>query len=274
MNVFQEIGGSVAGVKAYPQFLKNRAGKVIGYVFLLVTLAFLVGNIKGFIGTSIFASTMEDKLAEVIPDFSLENGRLYMEEPIYLEEDTALISFDSDTDVVFDFTESEWRDMLRDYEDAIVGDSKGIVFKSDGEFQIVQWPKDISVSRDTLKQFLPIIPIVMVVIYVLSYFGSLIGYFLGALILALLGLIVASAQKYRFSFGQIYVLSIYSKTLACILKAIFKLTGLSSIPVLGVMLSFGLIAACCAYLILAMAHIDRERKAQMQVVNQMNGYPM
>ena len=45
-------------------------------------------------------------------------------------------------------------------------------------------------------------------------------FFFGVLFVALIGMAVASALKYRLTFGQLYLLGIYSRTLPLIIKAL------------------------------------------------------
>lgn len=64
------------------------------------------------------------------------------------------------------------------------------------------------------------------------------AFFLGALITALLGMIVASCTRTRVSFGQIYILAVYSRALPLLIKALLSLFSIR-IPFFTV-LNYGL----------------------------------
>lgn len=272
MNLFQEIGASIAGVSRYPRFLENKKGKVFWYGVLVVTIFFIVANIRGAIGVSVVLGTLEDQIKKNVPDFQLENGKFYIEQPFYYEDDDMIFDISGDSGVVASMTEGEWYTYLKDYDSALVIDADGIVLKSDNQFQTTPWPAELSFSRETLIGWLPAISVIVVVWYILSYFFGIGGYFFAALFVALVCLIISSAQGYKFTFGQIYLLSIYGKTLALFIKGVSRLIGIGSIPGLGALIGIGGFAISCVYVSLAMALIDRERKAQLQMQNQMNGY--
>lgn len=272
MNVFQEIGGAIAGVKAYPRFLKNKGGKVFGYGVLVVTIFFLVANIRGVIGASIFVGGLADEIRENVPDFELEDGVLYMDEPFYYEEGNNVASFDNDY-IVFEYTESEWKQRLIDYDNVFIGDPEGLVMKNKGEIQILEWPADWDFERDDIIGYLPLLSVGIFIFYIFYYIFAIGGYFFAALFVALVGMIAASTQGYKFTFGQIYLLSIYGKTLALFIKALCRLTGLTSFPFMGTLIGMAGFVISCVYVCLAMGQITRQRKEEEQM-NMMGGSPI
>lgn len=271
MNVFKEIVGSIAGVKAYSSFIKNRAGKVFGYAVLVMTIFFVMANIRGAIGAGIFLSEMDDEIRENVPYFSVQNGQMYIDEAFFLDDSGTLVSFDSDVDVVYSMTESEWRSYLGDYSSVIIADSEGILLKSDGEIEMAEWPEEWSFDRESLIGYLPLITVCVIVYYVFAYIFSVGGYFFAALFVALISMAVTSSQKYHFTFGQIYLLSIYGKTLPLFIKGIVRLLGINGIPFVGTLIwAVGFVIACL-YVCYAMAQIDKDNRDQMQ--NSMNNIP-
>lgn len=260
MNVFQEIGAAIAKISAYAQFLKNKKGKVFGYGVLLVTLYFIIANVRGVIGVTDFMGSLEPMIRENVPDFSLQNGKLSMEKPLELEEDGLLVSIDSNADWVMSMTESEWRRALTDYDQVMIADQNGIVMKNNGKIQMSAWPTDLEFNREDLIGFLPYISVGIVIFYLFYYVGAVGVYFFAALFVALVCMIIASIQKYRFTFGQIYLMSIYGKTLSLLLKGVFRLTGVSGLPLIGSFLGLMYFIISCVYVCIAMSHIENERK--------------
>lgn len=271
MNVFKEIVGSIAGVKAYSSFIKNRGGKVFGYAVLVMTIFFIMANIRGAIGAGIFLSEMDDEIRENVPYFSVQNGQMYIDEAFFLDDSGTLVSFDSDVDVVYSMTESEWRSYLGDYSSVIIADSEGILLKSDGEIEMAEWPEEWSFDRESLIGYLPLITVCVIVYYVFAYIFSVGGYFFAALFVALISMAVTSGQKYHFTFGQIYLLSIYGKTLPLFIKGIVRLSGINAIPFVGTLIGIVGFVIACLYVCYAMAQIDKDSRAQMQ--NPMNNIP-
>ncbi|MCH5344337.1 MAG: DUF1189 family protein, partial [Acetatifactor sp.] len=47
-------------------------------------------------------------------------------------------------------------------------------------------------------------------------------FFFGVLFVALMGMIVASCMNYKLTFGQLYLLGIYSRTLPLLIKALIS----------------------------------------------------
>ena len=88
MNVFSEIFYSIAGVKRYPEFLKNKKGKVFLYVALVVLIYFAISNIRTIPNTMDIVSEVQEAVIS-FPDFTLSSKGLQMEEPFYYEDEEA-----------------------------------------------------------------------------------------------------------------------------------------------------------------------------------------
>ena len=271
MNVFQEIGAAIAKISAYAQFLKNKKGKVFGYGVLLVTIYFIIANVRGVIGVTDFMGNLEPMIRQNVPNFSLQNGKLSMEKPLDLNEDGLLVSIDSNADWVMSMTESEWRRALTDYDQVMIADKNGIVMKNNGKIQMSAWPTDLEFNREDLIGFLPYISVGIVIFYLFYYVGAVGVYFFAALFVALVCMIIASIQKYRFTFGQIYLMSIYGKTLSLLLKGVFRLAGVSGLPVIGSFLGLMYFIISCVYVCIAMSHIENERKQNEFAYNGAHG---
>ena len=271
MNVFEEIGAAIAKISAYAQFLKNKKGKVFGYGVLLVTIYFIIANVRGVIGVTDFMGNLEPMIRQNVPNFSLQNGKLSMEKPLDLNEDGLLVSIDSNADWVMSMTESEWRRALTDYDQVMIADKNGIVMKNNGKIQMSAWPTDLEFNREDLIGILPYISVGIVIFYLFYYVGAVGVYFFAALFVALVCMIIASIQKYRFTFGQIYLMSIYGKTLSLLLKGVFRLAGVSGLPVIGSFLGLMYFIISCVYVCIAMSHIENERKQNEFAYNGAHG---
>ncbi len=227
MNVFSEIFYSIAGVKRYPEFLKNKKGKVILYVAIVVLIYLAIANVR------IIPNTMNvvSELKEVVmnfPDFYLKSGKLQMEESFSYDENDILVVMESEYgSYIKELSESDWRSALYDYDSVFVMDETSILLKNDGKINIYDYPVDFQISRDWVYDKVDYIYLFVAIYILFSYIFSLIGYFLTALLVALVGMIICSFSNQKLTFGQLYLLSLYAKTLPLFIKGLLKLINYS-----------------------------------------------
>lgn len=256
MNVFSEIFYSIAGVKRYPEFLKNKKGKAVLYVALVVLIYFAVSNIRTIPNTMDVVSEIREAVLR-FPDFTLSSEGLQMEEPFYYEEGGMVFDMASDYgSYINDNSLSEWYEMLYDYDVAVIMDETTAVLKSNGEVRVHDFDDmtaDIQISRDWVYDKIKYIYPIVVVFLIFSYLFSFIGYFLTALFVALIGMIMCSFMKQKLTFGQLYLLSIYAKTLPLFIKGLLNLINYS-IPGFW-LLSF---AIACLYVGFAIHNMDMQ----------------
>lgn len=251
MNIFQEMFYSIAGVKHYSEFLQNKKGKVVLYVTVLVFICFAIAHLKTIPATMDIVSEVQTAVMN-FPDFELKSGTLQMEEPFYYEEDDILIMMDSDNgSYIKEFPLSSWKETLSYYNSVFVMDETTILIKNNGETDIYDYPADFHISRDWVYGKIDYIYVIITVYLILAYLFSLIGYFLTALLVALVGMIACSFMNQKLTFGQIYLLSLYAKTLAIFIKKLLRLINYSFFG-----LSILMFALSCLYLGIAIHHMD------------------
>lgn len=251
MNIFSELIYSFVGVKKYPEFLKNKMGKVFGYVELVVLIFTVLAQLMTIPNTTDFINETREALLE-FPDFELKSGKLNMEESFYFDESTVLVMIESEYGSYINETDtSDWYQMLAYYDMAFVLDETTLLVKNEGEIQVMDYPADFELSRDDIEGMLEYIYIFVGIYIVFYYLFSLGGYFLAALLVALAGMIICSFMKQKLTFGQLYLLALYAKTLPYLVKGIFKLF---SFDFFGY--SIVAFAVACVYLGLAIRHMD------------------
>ena len=258
MNVFSEIFYSIAGVKRYPEFLKNTKGKVFLYVVLVVLIYFAVSNIRTIPDTMDVVSEVQEAVIS-FPDFTLGAGKLEMEEPFYYEDEEEGIVFDldsSDGSYINKYSLSEWYEMLYDYDYALIADETSMVFNGNGEVNIYSFENlsdDFQISRNWVYDKIKYIYTFVIIFLIFSYVFSFIGYFLTALLVALVGMIMCSFMKQKLTFGQLYLLSLYAKTLPLFIKGLLNLIGSS-------FFGFSLLAfaIACLYVGFAIHNMDMQ----------------
>ena len=256
MNVFSEIFYSIAGVKRYPEFLKNKKGKAVLYVALVVLIYFAVSNIRTIPNTMDVVSEVQEAVMG-FPDFTLSSEGLQIEEPFYYEEGGMVFDIaSSDGSYINGFPLSEWYEMLYDYDVAVIMDETTMVLKSDGEINIFNFSDlglDIQITRNWVYDKIKYIYTFVIIFLIFSYLFSFMGYFLTALFVALVGMIMCSFMKQKLTFGQLYLLSLYAKTLPLFIKGLLNLISYS-IPGFW-LLSF---AIACLYVGFAIHNMDMQ----------------
>ena len=220
MNVFKEIIYSIYNYKYYPQFLKNKGGKVFGVGVLLSTIYFMITMLLP-VGFFMLGGGFRG-LVEEIPDFKIEDGILETETSFEFEEAGTLVYIDTSPDFVFYDTE-ELEEKLDDYHQVILMDSEKIIIKDDGEIQ--QMPYDalgFDFERDDLMKLAPYVYIFGLLIMIFVYLWDVAFFFVGVIFVALIGMIIASSMNKKLTFGQLYKLGVYSRTIPLLLKALLS----------------------------------------------------
>lgn len=238
MNVFKELVLSVYSYGSYREFLKNRKGKVFGFGLLLMLIYFLVTMLL----PTVFHLGSPEKLAarfrSNVPDFELEDGTLWVDDVIEIDNGDMYVYIDTDPDYVF-YDADEMEQYLREYSQAILMDSEKLIVKSNGQVQGRYFSDiDLEINRNDLIKLIPWIYVMYIVFMVLAYIWMTALFFFGVLFVALIGLIVISCMNYQLTFGQLYLLGIYSRTLPLIIKAAVSFLPVS-IPFFWV-INFGL----------------------------------
>ena len=261
MNVFKEMALSIFSYGTYSEFLKNKKGKVFGFGMLLVFIYFLISwFIPGMvsIGTP---SLLTQQAREVIPDFELKNGTLWVADVVELEDSTTYVYIDTDPNYYF-YGANEMTPLLRSYTSAILMDSEKIIVKSNGQVQELYFSDlDLDFDKEDLLEYVPTLYSFIIIFHIFVYIWMAALFFFGVLFVALLAMIVNSAMHYKLTFGQLYLLGIYSRTLPLLIKALKSFLPFN-IPMFWV-INFGL-----SVLIIGLAI----KKMKEQEQDQMSGY--
>lgn len=260
MNVFSEIFYSIAGVKHYSEFLKNKKGKVFLYVTIVVLIYLAIANVRTIPNTMNVVSELQEVVLN-FPDFHLKSGKLQIDESFSYDKDDILFVMESEYgSYIKETTLSDWRKALINYDTVFVMDETSILLKNNGEINIYDYPVDFQISRDWVYDKIDYIYVIVAVFIVFSYIFSLMGYFLTALFIALAGMIICSFSNQKLTFGQLYLLSLYAKTLPLFIKGLLKLINYSFFGFFIV--SF---AISCLYVGFAIHRMDMLEKENRRV---------
>lgn len=238
MNVFKEMLLSIYDYGSYSQFLKNRKGKVFGFGVLLLTIYFVLTMIlPGLLFGGAFFR-LGDVINESVPDFSLKNGYLRMDDVIEYDIGTTYIYINTNSS--FDLGEETISGFGR-YSNVIIADDVMMLVKNEGNWYPVDYSSlDFEFDKSDLLSFVPFLYVIIAVFLLFAYIWMLALFFFGVLFVALIGMIIASIMRYQLTFGQLYLMGVYSRTLSLLIKAIVSYLPFG-IPYFGV-LNFGLSA--------------------------------
>lgn len=217
MNIFQEMSLSVYSFKSYKEFLNNRKSKVFLFAIVVMLIYFVLTIIVPFVrlGSGLGAMIRED-----VPDFELSNGVLWVDEIVQIDDGSNCIWVDTNPDEIF-YDASEMESYYAGYINVILMDSEKVIIKNSSS-AMQQYRFDelgINFSKDDLEALVPSMYFIIVVVMIITYVVMTMLFFFGVLFVALIGMIVASSMKYQLTFGQLYLLGIYSRVLPLLIKA-------------------------------------------------------
>lgn len=217
MNIFKEMGLAVYSFKSYKEFLNNRKSKVFLFGIVLMLFYFLLTIIVPFFQMN--GLGLSSAIEEVVPDFQLKDGVLWVDDVIEVDDGNTCVWIDTDPDEVF-YDVDDLEPYYYSYSQVILMDSEKIIIKNNGAMQQYYFYElDFDYSKDDLMALVPSIYVIIVVCLIFAYIFMTAFFFFGVLFVALIGMIVASCMKYQLTFGQLYLLGIYSRVLPLAIKA-------------------------------------------------------
>ncbi len=220
MNLFSEMALSLHDFGGYSRFLNNKKSRIFCYGMLVMLIYFaavwlLPSMIQfgGFFGSS-------KGFWERVPDFELKDGRLWVDDTVEMEQGGVYLRIDTENDFYFrDMNELE--DLLSDYSSVVILDSEKFILKSGDEIMGSYYTDlNLELDRSDLAKFVPLLYLLYAIFMLFLYVWTTALFFFGVLILALAGMAIASYLRCELTFGQIYILGVYSRTLPLLIKAV------------------------------------------------------
>ncbi len=213
MNIFKQFVMSLYSPKTIAMFRFQKIGKTIGYVFVMMLIAFIFIGINLAVSITNAVNEFDNALKEDIPNFQFQNGELKSDisEPI--------IRQDGNQTIIFDTTGTITRDDLDQYSDAIAVLDDRLIVVTAGSADSFDYGmmRDVNFQKSDIVNFLnsanTLLPLIISVIILISYIFMTALKFIGITILALIGLILKNIMKRKISYGQLWILSAYSVTL-------------------------------------------------------------
>ncbi|MDE6896504.1 MAG: DUF1189 domain-containing protein, partial [Lachnospiraceae bacterium] len=172
MNIFAELVHSVYDFKSYPGYRKNRGGKAFLYGLLLSVVYLLAAVLLPAVITVAGFGGFGGMAREAIPNFKLEDGRLWVEEPVEIQQYDSYqggICFRVDTDhpITEEITDVD----LLAFDQVLVLDAENGIVKAEGgsvirfsysDFDLGEWDRE-----SFLQELVPLIPVVIWVMVII-----------------------------------------------------------------------------------------------------------
>ncbi|NBK93217.1 DUF1189 domain-containing protein [bacterium 1XD21-13] len=268
MNVFKEMVCSVGRPSAYPEFLKNKKGKIFGYGMLLMLFYFLLSTILPFLVFQLRTGGIGKIVNEALPDFEMSDRGFWIEEPFYYEDGNSYFELDSD----HYFDEEAAYQFSAGYQNMLLVDEEKLIVKSNGQVQTLYFYMLESGTYFSKQSILAIIPMIylLLILGLIFYFAWITAlFFFGVLMVSLVGMILNAILKTELTFGQIFILGIYGRTLPLFFKGLVLRFFNSTVVPIHIpyfwVINFGV---TLVYMFLAMRRIGEQRVHNMQYTYQ------
>lgn len=222
MNLFKEMLYAIISPAAYQDFLKNKKFKIFCYGTVLLIFYFLLTIVVPFGRFQLVHGGITGVVERYVPEFAYEDGILWVEEPIEMDDGLNYIQIDTSPEFYLDDV-GDYNTRFAGYRNVLITDGFELLAKSEGQYARAALEDVLgydNYDNDSINAVLPIINGFVAVGIVFLFFVELGFFFFGVLLLSLIGLIVNSATKANLSFGQIFIFSIYSRTLSLAIKAL------------------------------------------------------
>lgn len=235
LNQIKQMKDSITDFTAYPEFIKQSAGKVIKYIFIIWlvigTLRLAEPLITFYSNVATFQTKLVQRQIQQLPDFKLAHGELevYAQMPIIKNEKGLIL--------VVDTTGHINESILNGYSKGYYLSKYKIVNKrSDVESHIIDFKsfKYFTITKDKVINWVPYFKWLSPTWYLFLMLCYLIAKLLTASILALLGLIMIRIQKASLSYSDMFIITVYSMSLPLILQLAKDVLFTKGIPYFGV----------------------------------------
>lgn len=264
MNLFAKLIHSVCDLRGYPAYRKSGGTEVFLYALFLNAVYFVAAVLIPMAATIALMGGFRNMMEEEIPDFSLKDEKLWVSEPVDVQEydnyqGGVCIRINTEEPITDQITDVD----LVAFDQALVLDAEHGIVKAEGSPVIRFSYEDLGLGdfdrESLLKMIMPFIPAVLGIMLILVMGFGFLGFFAGALLVAFMGGIMASFSGCRLKFGELYKLAIHARTPALAMKCICA--WLSAVPYLYVV-SLGISGI---YMWMAIRYIKEEEDSGRQM---------
>lgn len=245
--LFVQYLNSFKGAKYYPPYLSLSTGKVVGYFFFLTAIVTLLSIVVPTIGYIVGIGGIGQYMQEHVPEFSLQNGMLAIEEVVEYENGNTRIYISSDVET---YSKDDLNPKLS--MELLAGKHNAMI-NVDGVVSEIRY-KDyntLSMDKEGLLKNTPLFYLSLIFVFIAGYFGQAIYIISTVLLLAVIGLMSNSMYQFKLQFGQLMRLAVYATTILCTLEAVNRALNLISVTIASVVgmvwtafVFFGAVTVC------------------------------
>lgn len=231
-NIFQQFPLAFVPTK-YSRLTKVKTGSMIGFVTLLV----LIATVFSFISLAFeIASIDMEEVAKQLPDFTIKNGRLHMDEEFLLDEGEVFIYMTEDAEgFSYDDAAELFGEGYRNI--MLIGRDRLSIMQNTEyqQFEFSQLGNSLEISRTWIvTKLVPLILVVLAIVYLFIFVGKALWYFLCAAVYLLIAMLISSVMRKGQEAGALFRTAVYAKVLMFVIATIIDLLPLAgfSIPFL------------------------------------------
>lgn len=228
------------------------------YVFALSLLSVIFMVLPLFVDLRI-AGGFENVVSERIPDFKIENGRIWIEQKYVYDLPREKIFLYVDTENGLDQSKYDIDTILEEYSQILIIEGDGILSKSNGtisDLKIRDLGPNMHIDKEDLKEMKPYFYMFVFIGILIVYLFSVLGYLFTAWIFALIAILIAKAVNVKMRFKTLYKICIYARTPVTLLGIVLEVIGWS-VPfffIIGTVMTI-------AYIATALSVLRREAQA-------------
>ncbi|MCM1386993.1 MAG: DUF1189 domain-containing protein [Bacillus sp. (in: Bacteria)] len=224
-NIFQQFVLSFVPTK-YDRLIKVKTGSMIGFVTLLV----LVSTILLFIGLFL-PMHMSDWINE-IPDFTIQGGKLSVEEEFMYDDGMNFIQITDDTES-FSYDDA-YQLALEGYRNIMLVGQNGMSVMQNGQYQQLNFAdfSSLAINKSALIDALaPIMTFGIIIVCIIFFVGRTFWYFICAAVYLLFAMLIAYMLKKQYEMGTLFRTAVYSKVLMYVVETLLNMVPFAFLSV-------------------------------------------
>lgn len=220
-NIFQQFALAFVPPK-YNLLTKVKVGSMIGFVTLLV----LIATVLSFISLAVeFSSINMEEVASALPDFEIKNGRMYLDEDFWYDEDGLFVYM---TENIDGFNYEDAADLAAEgYDNILLVGRDRLSLMQNTEYQQLDFRdfgSTLEISRSWIvTKLVPFMLAAVAIAYVFFFVGRVLWYFFCAMIYMLIGMAIAAIVRKHIETGELFRIAVYAKVLFFVIATVISL---------------------------------------------------
>lgn len=251
-NIFQQFVLAFVPTK-YSRLTRVKTGSMIGFVTLLA----LIATVISFFSFALEISAIDmEEVADSLPDFSVRNGQLHLDEDFCYDEGGVFIYMTEDIDEFYYEDAEELAD--EGYQNILLIGRDRLSLMQNHEYQQLNLSDlgSLEISRTWIvTKLIPLVLIFAVIGYVIFFVGRVLWYFLCAAVYLLIAMLISTVMNKHLETGALFRTAVYAKVFMFVI-----VTFINLLPLTGFSIPFLLrVAATVVFMSFAIAKLPGGR---------------